>query len=136
MQITVGRYTGSSITDAKKKIKDRGVAVEIIGNGDTVTGQTPKSGSTISLESGRIILYSDNVDPASKTAVVPDILGCTAAQANEKIINAGLNIEIKGAQNYDKGSGAIVTSQSYAGGTEVPYGTVITIEVLHMDATD
>ena len=136
MQITVGRYTGSSITDAKKKIKDLGVAVEIIGNGDTVTGQTPKSGSTISLESGRIILYSDNVDPASKTAVVPDILGCTAAQANEKIINAGLNIEIKGAQNYDKGSGAIVTSQSYAGGTEVPYGTVITIEVLHMDATD
>ena len=87
MQITVGRYTGSSITDAKKKIKDLGVAVEIIGNGDTVTGQTPKSGSTISLESGRIILYSDNVDPASKTAVVPDILGCTAAQANEKIIN-------------------------------------------------
>lgn len=136
MQITVGRYTGSSITDAKKKIKDLGVAVEIVGNGDTVTGQTPKSGSTISLENGRIILYSDNVDPASKTVVVPDILGCTAAQANEKIINAGLNIEIKGAQNYDKGSGAIVTSQSYAGGTEVPYGTVITIEVLHMDATD
>lgn len=136
MQIMVGRYTGSSITDAKKKIKELGVAVEIIGNGDTVTGQTPKSGSTISLENGRIILYSDNVDPASKTVVVPDILGCTAAQANEKIINAGLNIEIKGAQNYDKGSGAIVTSQSYAGGTEVPYGTVITIEVLHMDATD
>ncbi len=136
MQITVGRYIGNSIADAKKKIKDLGVAVEIIGNGETVTGQTPKNGSVISLESGRIILYSDNVDPASKTAVVPDILGLTASEANEKIINAGLNIKIEGAQNYEKGSGAIVTSQSYAGGTEVPYGTVVTIEVLHMDTTD
>ena len=60
----------------------------------------------------------------------------TAAQANTKLVNAGLNIEIKGAQNYDKGSGAIVTSQSYAAGASIPYGTVITVEVLHMDATD
>ena len=83
-----------------------------------------------------MILYTNGADPESKKVTVPDVLGLTAAQANVKIVNAGLNIEIKGAQNYDKGAGAIVTSQSYAKGTEVPYGTVITVEVLHMDTTD
>ena len=58
------------------------------------------------------------------------------AEANVKLVNAGLNVAIEGAQNYEKGSGAIVTSQSSASGSEVPYGTVVSIEVIHMDGTD
>ena len=136
MQVTVARYTGSSVSDAKALIEKLGIKAEVVGNGDTVTAQVPKRGSSISKESGKVILYTNGADPESKKVTVPDVLGLTAAQANVKIVNAGLNIEIKGAQNYDKGAGAIVTSQSYAKGTEVPYGTVITVEVLHMDTTD
>lgn len=136
MQVTVARYIGSSVADAKAQIEKLGLKVEVVGGGDTVTAQVPKRGSAVSKESGKVILYTNDADPESKTVTVPSVLGLTAAQANTKLVNAGLNIEIKGAQNYDKGSGAIVTSQSYAGGATVPYGTVITVEVLHMDATD
>ena len=136
MQVSVGRYIGSSVEDAKAKIKELGVTAEIVGNGDTVTAQVPARGSKIEKADGKIILYTNDADPGGKTVKVPNVIGMTAAEANEKIINAGLNIEIKGSQNYRKGSGASVTSQSYAGGTDVPYGTVITIEVLHTDVTD
>lgn len=136
MQISVGRYVGNSIEDAKAKVRALGVTAEIVGNGDTVTGQVPARGSMIEKEHGKIILYTDDADPNAKTVKVPNVLGLTAAQANERLIAAGLNIEIKGSQNYWTGGGATVTSQSYAGGTDVPYGTVVTIEVLHTDMTD
>ena len=136
MQATVARYIGSSVQDAKAKIEALGLRVEVVGNGDTVTGQMPDRGSMVTKENGKVILYTENADPESKTVSVPEVLGLTAAQANTKIVGAGLNIEIKGAQNYDKGAGAIVTSQSVTAGTEVPYGSVITVEVLHMDTTD
>ncbi len=136
MQITVARYIGKSVEEAKSKLKEIGLSVEVVGGGDIVTGQVPMRGSVVAKENGRVILYTNDADPESNTVKVPDVLGCTAAEANKLIINAGLNIEIEGAQNYDKGSGAVVTSQSYDSGTEVPYGTVITVEVLHMDVTD
>ncbi len=136
MQVTVARYTGDSVTDAKIQIEKLGLKVEIVGNGDTVTAQVPKRGSVVAKDSGKVILYTNDADPESRMIKVPEVLGMTAAQANKTLINAGLNIEIKGAQNYNKGSGAVVTSQSYTAGTEVAYGTVVTVEVLHMDVTD
>ena len=136
MQVTVARYTGARVAEAKAQIEKAGIVAEIVGGGDTVTAQVPARGSVISKENGKVILYTNDADPESKTVTVPSVLGLTAAQANTKIVGAGLNIEIKGAQNYTKGAGAIVTSQSYPGGTSVPYGTVVTIEVLHMDTTD
>lgn len=136
MQVTVARYIGGSVEDAKAKIEQLGLKVEVVGGGDIVTGQTPARGSAVSKESGKVILYTNDADPENKKVTVPDVVGLSAAEANTLIVNAGLNIQISGAQNYNKGSGAKVTSQSYAGGTEVPYGTVIMIEVLHTDVTD
>ncbi len=136
MQATVARYIGSGVQDAKAKIEALGLRAEVVGNGDTVTGQMPSRGSAVAKENGKVILYTDNADPEAKTVKVPEVLGMTAAQANKSIISVGLNIEIKGAQNYKKGVGAIVTSQSVTAGTEVPYGSVITVEVMHLDTTD
>ena len=136
IQVTVARYIGSDVETAKEQIKSLGLRVEVVGNGDTVTGQITSRGSLLTKESGKIILYTNNADPESKMVKVPEVLGRTAAEANAILVNAGLNISIKGAQNYDRGSGAIVTSQSEYAGREVPYGTVILVEVLHMDTTD
>jgi len=136
MQATVARYIGATVTDAKTQIAAQGLKAEVVGNGELVTAQIPLRGSIISKENGKVILYTDGTDPESRTVIVPEVLGLTAAEANTKLVNAGLNIEIEGAQNYEKGSGAIVTSQSCAAGKEVPYGTVVTVEVLHMDVND
>ena len=136
MQVSVPRYIGTNVETAKEQIKALGLFVEVVGGGNTVTAQIPSRGTEISKENGKIILYTNNADPESKTVKVPEVLGLTAAEANRKIINAGLNIAIKGAQNYEKGSGAIVTSQSHMAGSTVPYGTVVSVEVMHMDGTD
>lgn len=39
--------TGMSITDAKKAVKELGLEVEIIGEGETVGDQLPKTGIKI-----------------------------------------------------------------------------------------
>ncbi|MBQ8837159.1 MAG: PASTA domain-containing protein [Clostridia bacterium] len=135
-QFTVSRYIGQDSETAKAEIAKLGISVEVVGGSGTVTSQVPVRGSVISKENGKIILYTNNADSAAKTVTVPSVLGLTAAEANTKIINAGLNIEIEGAQNYNKGSGAIVTSQSYSAGETVPYGTVVTVEVIHLDGSD
>lgn len=136
MQVTVARYIGNDVSEAKSKVEQLGIKVEIVGSGSTVTGQMPSRGSIVSKESGKVILYTSDADPESKKVVVPDVIGMSASEANKLIVNAGLNIQIAGAQNYNMGSGAKVTHQSVVAGSEVPYGTVVVIEVLHVDVTD
>lgn len=134
MEAPVARYVGSTVADATAAIKALGVSVEVVGDGDTVLSQVPAKGSTIVKSKGKIILYTDASDSQAKTVTVPNVLGLSAAAANEQIINAGLNISVHGAQN--QGNGAVVTSQSEAAGSRVPYGTVVKIEILHTDVTD
>ncbi len=136
VQFKVARYIGQDAETVKADISKQGIKVEVVGGSGNVTSQVPARGSMISKDSGRVILYTNNADATAKTVTVPSVLGLAAAEANTRIVNAGLNIAIEGAQNYEKGSGAIVTSQDYSVGEEVPYGTVVTVEVIHLDATD
>ena len=79
-----------------------------------------------------MILYTGEAEE-EKTAIVPDVMGMTAAQANKALANAGFNIHLTGALN---GSDAIATSQSIAAGTPAPKGTVVTVEFRHTNFTD
>ena len=137
-EIKVPRLVGKESADATAAIKELGIAVQIIGGEGEVVSQSPKQGSYISKNGGKIILYTNNADPENEDnkVAVPSVLGMTVAEANTLIINAGLNIAIEGAQNYEKGSGALVTSQSLQVGEKVPLGSVVTIEVLHLNDTD
>ena len=124
-------YIGLPISAAEKRLKDIGIEYSVIGNGTTVIRQTPSGESAFDKGVGRIILYTD--DEATKYAVVPNVLGLSAMEANKMIINSGLNIKIKGIRN---GEGALVVSQSLPSGTVVPYGTVIELEILYLDYED
>ena len=46
----------------------------------------------------------------------------------------GLNVSFTGTQSLR--DGALVTSQSIEAGTEVPPGTVVTLDIKHLDGTD
>ncbi|MBQ2826677.1 MAG: PASTA domain-containing protein [Clostridia bacterium] len=135
IDISVSNYKGVDIEYAKSDIKYRGIAVEVVGDGDKVVDQVPKAGSSMSKETGKIILYTGDETPKN-TVTVPDVSGKLAVAANRLIINAGLNIKIEGALNVDSGSGAVVVNQSPAAGEVVPKGTVVTLEFRHMDGTD
>jgi len=135
IDFTVGNYIGCDIEFSKSDLGYRGVEYEVVGDGDKVVAQVPKGGSTMSKETGKIIFFTGNEQPKN-TVEVPDVSGKLAVAANRLIINAGLNIKIEGAVNYDTGSGAVVIAQNPPAGEMVPKGTVVTVEFLHMDGTD
>ena len=135
LAINIGSYVGLEIGAAKSAISKLGIKYEVVGNGDTVTAQVPQSGSNLSKDTGKIILYTGNEIPKNNITV-PDLVGKSAAAANKLLINANLNIRIQGAHNYSSGVGAVVIAQYPAAGQSVSKGTVVTVEFRHMDGTD
>jgi len=132
--VTVSNYVGSTLKSVENMLSYEDIPldiVEIVGSGDTITLQVPAAGSKINKENGRLILYTGS-ETAELTIKVPDLSGMSAAAANEKLINLGMNVAISGSA----GTGATVVEQSITPGTYVSRGTMITIEVRHLDLTD
>ena len=135
MAETVSNYRSMTVAEATEKIEARGFDVKVIGKGDVVAEQFPKSGTAI-WGDGVIVLYTGGEVP-SETATVPNCIGLSASAANKKIINSNLNIYIEGS--YREGVGgaaAVAVSQSPAAGERVTPGTVVTVSFKHLDGTD
>ena len=128
MNITVGNYRGASVDKAKEMISEKGLTYEIIGNGTSVVAQVPASGEKMSKDNGRVILYTESTTE-SATAIVPDVTGLTAEQANKKLTDAGLNVRLTGT---NIGTGTVVYAQSLPMGTVTSKGTIIEIEMRYM----
>lgn len=133
VEVTVGTYVGSEKENAVAYAEALGLKYEIIGNGSTVTAQIPEAGTSVLKATGKVLLYTDG-EVSQTTAEVPDLLGKTAAVANQMLTNMGLNISFTGTQSMR--DGAVVTNQSIESGTQVPLGTVVVLEIKHMDGTD
>ena len=103
-----------------------------VGTGNTVTGQVPAAGSTLSKDSGRVILYTDDAE-VKNTVEVPNVVGKTAEAANRMLINAGLNVSVKGASHSNEST---VAAQTIPEGTMVPTGTVVEISLRDLSVTD
>ncbi len=129
---TVSYYIGSTVKSVKDSLQWSSFGYEIVGNGDVVTAQVPAAGAKISKDSGILLLYTENTEPA-KDVVVPDFLQMNAYNANNIGVAHGLNLNFVGAIN---GSTATVIGQSIPAGTSVPRGTVVEIELRHLDGLD
>lgn len=127
MQVKTPDVVKLTVADATAKIKKAGLKVRTIGTGLTVVSQTPAAGRAIP-QDGTVVLQ---LSAETKMVTVPDVLGLTAANANDKITSKGLNITINGTNTED--SDAQIAKQSPAAGQEVPLGTVITVELRHKD---
>ena len=76
---------------------------------------------------GSVVLYTGKEAP-SEDVSVPNLLGTTAALANQTLVNLGLNVKMEGTPHYLTGNEEIVvTKQSHPKGTMVAKGTVITL---------
>lgn len=134
LALTTPSLTGWYASVARDTATSRGFAVEIVGEGTIVRGQSPAPGSQVESANAKIILYTDTAERA--TVTVPDVLGKTAVSANELLANHNLNIRIAGTNNYFSGSGAVAIDQVPAAGTEVEPGTVITVTFRNREAED
>ena len=119
--------------EAKAKLSERGFACKTVGSGDTVTDQTPAGGAIVP-GSATILLYLGEEKPDAPVSV-PNVVGLTAAEANQRLTSAGLILKVAGATASSSGNVHAV-SQSVAAGTEVAAGTVITVRFSDGSVTD
>ncbi len=132
LDVTLSNYVGAPVENCHTDLEWRSFSYEIIGEGDRVTAQIPPAGSKISSDTGILLLYTDGETPPANVKV-PDLVGMSAYNANNAVVSAGLNVTFYGSTN---GSTATVIAQSPAAGTYVPRGTIVEIEVRHLDGTD
>lgn len=135
MSVTVGNYKGIALESAIQKVSAAGLTYEVIGNGSTVTSQIPAAGETLTNLSGKVYLYTGG-ETATTTVKVPDLLNKTADAAIKQLQASGLNVRLTGVTNYSAGAGATVIAQSQPAGTELPYGSIVTLECRYLNETD
>ena len=133
MDTTVPNVIGMSVEEAKAKLKDRALSYKIVGDGETITDQTPAGGAIIPGKSS-VILYAGEEKSTDK-CVVPHLIGKTPSEANTTATAAGLLIRFSGTTGSESSS-VRVLSQSIDEGTEVEAGTVITVQLGDTSVTD
>ena len=130
---TVNYVIGMTVADAEEKLKSKGFSVKIVGDGDTVTDQTPEGGTVIPGKS-RVILYAGSEKPDT-LCTVPSLVGLSPSEANMAVSSAGLLLRFTGTT--DSGSGSVrVINQSEAAGAQVEAGTVISVQLSDSGVTD
>ena len=133
MDTTVPNVIGMSVEEAKTKLKDRALSYKVVGDGETITDQTPAGGAIIPGKSS-VILYVGEEKSTDK-CVVPHLIGKTPSEANTTATAAGLLIRFSGTTGSESSS-VRVLSQSIDEGTEVEAGTVITVQLGDTSVTD
>ncbi len=130
--VTVPDVTGKTRAEAEQLLKENELELSLHGEGETILNQVPKAYSKLARGS-KVVAYTDG-ETSTKSVTIPNVVGCTASEANRGITNAGLNVRIKG---LSKASGAAICSgQSPAAGTAVEPGTVVTLDFEYFEVRD
>ena len=124
LEISVPNVIGSDVKTAKTELSNAGFTYRIEGEGQTVVDQVPKTGERLSKGSS-IILYT--AESATSSLIVPDVIGCTPAEAKERLEAAGFNIKEIGTLGE---TDCFAVKQSLAHGTAAAAGTVVEVTFL------
>ncbi|MCI1955191.1 MAG: PASTA domain-containing protein [Oscillospiraceae bacterium] len=114
---------GQTPAQAKNTASKAGLSVKIYGSGEKVISQVPEPGKSVP-KNGTVVLFTDQKS-VGQTVTVPDLTRLSLSEANQKAVDAGVNISITGAALT--GSAAVSTAQDVAAGTKVAPGTVVTV---------
>ena len=121
----VPNVVGKTAADAKTILESAGFTCKTVGNGETVTDQTPAGGAIVP-NNANIILYL-GAEKSDAPCIVPDVVGKTAAQANKALTDAGLIMKVAGATSTTSGNVFAITQDKEAG-TELKAGSVVTVQ--------
>ncbi|MEG2074113.1 MAG: penicillin-binding transpeptidase domain-containing protein, partial [Angelakisella sp.] len=130
--VPLANFIGTGPHEAKSKLTQSELNAKIVGVGGKIVSQVPQAGTAVP-RGGTVLLYTD-AEMTSETVSVPDVRGKTGMTANKLIINAGLNIRIKGVSENNQY--AVAARQDILPGTQVPKGTVVTVEFADTSLTN
>ena len=132
VEVDMPDLAGCTESEAAKQLAEASLTYEVVGEGDTVTGQIPAAGAKLPGES-EVILYMGEETPTEMVAV-PNFTGMTISQAHQAAANAGPYVLARGAD--DDGSYVTATDQDVAAGTQVVPGTTIRVDFTDHTAQD
>ena len=130
---TVPNVVGLKRDEAAAKLKEEGFSCRTVGDGETVTDQTPLGGAIVP-NNAEIILYL-GAEKSTELCIVPNVVGDSAAAANRKLTDAGLIMSVSVATGGSSASVRAI-SQSETPGTEVAAGTVVRVQFSDSSVTD
>lgn len=121
--IFVPNVVGQGVDEAKQTLTDSGFKYVVQGEGSTVISQSPGVGTALGSNSV-VIVYTEEM--AEDYVTVPDLNGYYASDANQILINSGLNMKVTGSHTVS--TSVLVGTQDPPAGTEVPRGSVVSVE--------
>ena len=130
--IVMPDLSGMTAADAAKLLKEQFLTAKTVGAGETVTGQIPAAGQTVSGGS-EVLLYMGEAVPQRQVAV-PDFTGMTRQQASDAAGMLGLYILVSG--NDEISPNVVATVQAIPPGTVVDVGTTVKLEFTDTKAAD
>lgn len=130
---TVPNVVGKTLEEATSTLEKAGFTFQTIGDGDTVTDQTPDGGAVIP-NNAELILYMGAEEPTG-LVTVPNVVGLTASQANQRMSDAGLIVKVFGTTDTTSGN-VYAIGQSIVADTMVEAGTVVTVQFGDTSVTD
>ena len=128
----VPNVVGKTAADAKTILESAGFACKTVGNGETVTDQTPAGGAIVP-NNANVILYL-GTEKSDAPCTVPNVVGKTAAQANQALTDAGLIMRVAGTTSATSGN-VFAIAQDKEPGTELKAGSVVTVQFGSQSAT-
>lgn len=132
MNVSVPLLQDVTVESAKATLDQLGLTYEVVGNGDTVLTQSPRTGTNIA-KGGKVLLYTEEII-GEELVEVPNLIGMTLEQANETLRYYGLNYVSLGATADS--SSATVQYQSEEAGTYVARGSSITLTMVEGEVND
>ncbi|MBO5326943.1 MAG: PASTA domain-containing protein, partial [Clostridia bacterium] len=124
LTLTVPNCIGWSREEAARVLDRSGFSYSFVGDGDTVTAQTPEVGSSVERTGATVVLTMG--EGRAGSVILPELVGMSASAANRTLIDLGLNVAIDGAKDSLKADKTVI-GQSLPSGSEVSKGTVITL---------
>lgn len=132
LDVNMPNVTGIIAHDAQSQLRNMGLESRVIGDGANIVAQVPTEGAAVP-KGSTVLLYTEGAQMEAQVAV-PDVIGRPGLEANQTIVNAGLNIKLTGA-DID-GESVVAYHQSPEPGTMVDKGTVVTVEFINADNID
>lgn len=122
---TVPYVVGMTREEAQQRVKDRGFGCQIVGDGDTITDQTPPAGHHPRQRHGDPLCRGGE---SHRAVYCPQPAGPDGVGGNSLASNAGLILRFTGATNSTSGS-IVVLNQDVEAGAQVEPGTVISVQL-------
>ncbi len=119
----VPNVVNRSLSEAEERLNAAGFPWRTVGDGDSVTAQTPAGGAIVPNDA-QIVLYLGAEKPET-LSTVPDVTGKSLTEARTVLAQEGLILRVAGTAGS---SGVRAISQDRQPGQELEAGSVVTVQ--------